>query len=190
MMSMFLDGIQRPADVTPNYHHRIVVATGHRPQKTGGFNEPAKLRLKEIAIDWLAALNPRGAISGMALGWDTAIVEACLNLGLPYVACIPFRGQESQWPLPARREYTNYIRHAANVIVCSPGEYAPAKMQIRNERMVDLALKNGPSRENALLLAMWDGTSGGTRNCLFYARNRMDTINTWADYASRARLAA
>ena len=126
----------------------------------------------------------------MALGWDTAIVEACLNLGLPYVACIPFRGQESQWPLHARRAYANYIRHAANVIVCSPGEYAPNKMQVRNERMVDLALKNGPGPANALVLAMWDGTSGGTKNCLYYARTRIEAVNAWSDFTSRAALAA
>ncbi len=181
---------QRPSEITPDFHSRIIVATGHRSQKCGGFSEVAQTALKQIAIDWLAALRPRGAISGMALGWDTAIVEACLNLGLPYVACIPFRGQESQWPLHARRAYANYIRHAANVIVSSPGEYAANKMQIRNERMVDLALKNGPGPANALVLAMWDGTSGGTKNCLLYARTRLESINAWPDFTSRAALAA
>jgi len=189
-MSMVLNQIERPSEITPDFLSRIIVATGHRPQKCGGFSEAAQLLLKQIAIDWLAALRPRGAISGMALGWDTAIVEACLNLGLPYVACIPFRGQESQWPLHARRAYANYIRHAANVIVCSPGEYAPNKMQIRNERMVDLALKNGPGPANALVLAMWDGTSGGTKNCLYYARTRIEAVNAWSDFTSRAALAA
>lgn len=181
---------QRPSEITPDFHSRIIVATGHRPPKCGGFSEAAQTALKQIAIDWLTELHPRGAISGMALGWDTAIVEACLNLGLPYVACIPFRGQESQWPLHARRAYANYIRHAANVIICSPGEYAPNKMQIRNERMVDLALKNGPGPANALVLAMWDGTSGGTKNCLLYARTRLESINAWSDFTSRAAVAA
>src|SRR5215216_944416 len=153
-MTMILDAIKTPDQVTTNFQNRTVVATGHRPDKCGGYTTAAQLLLKEIAIDWLAALNPRGAISGMALGWDTAIVEACLNLGLPYVACIPFRGQESQWPLSSRRAYANYIRHAAKIIICSPGEYSANKMQIRNERMIDMALKNGPGPENSILLAM------------------------------------
>jgi uncharacterized phage-like protein YoqJ len=46
--------------------------------------------------------------------------------------------------------------------VVSPGGYSPEKMQVRNMFMVDNA--NG-------ILAMWDGTPGGTRNCLEYARS-------------------
>jgi uncharacterized phage-like protein YoqJ len=186
-MSMIIPEVQFPSDVTSEFHNRIIVGTGHRPQKTGGYTQNAQDRLKEIAIDWLAALKPRGAISGMALGWDTAIVEACLHLRLPYVACIPFRGQESQWPLPARRAYANYIRRAAHEVVCSLGEYAASKMQIRNERMVDLALKNGPGPANALVLAMWDGTSGGTKNCLSYAHTRIQAVNVWSDYLTRTQ---
>jgi uncharacterized phage-like protein YoqJ len=190
VLTMILDAIQTPDHVTPILQNRIVVATGHRPQKCGGFSRTAQLHLRQIAIHWLAALNPRGAISGMALGWDTAIVEACLNLGLPYVACVPFRGQESQWPLSSRRAYANYIRHAAKIIICSPGEYSANKMQIRNERMIHMAQKNGPGPEHSILLAMWDGSSGGTNNCLSYARTRMETINAWPDYVARSSLAA
>lgn len=182
---MILDSIQLPEQVTVQYRNRILIATGHRPNKSGGYNENAQLRLRDLAIQWLVALKPRGAISGMALGWDTAIVEACLALGLPYVACIPFEGQELKWPLPSQRAYANYIKRAAKLIVCSPGKYAPEKMQIRNERMIDLALKNGPGSDNAILLALWDGTSGGTKNCLSYAHTRMQTLNTWHHYSSR-----
>ena len=184
-MSMFLDHIQLPPQITTDFHNRIIVATGHRPEKLGGYTDAALIRLKRIAVDWLTALNPRGAISGMALGWDTAIVEACLQLGLPYVACIPFRGQESRWPSAARRKYENYIRRATKLIVCSPGGYAPNKMQIRNERMVNLALKNGPGPAHALVLAMWDGTSSGTKNCLSYAHTRIEALNAWSDYLIR-----
>lgn len=183
---MILQTITTPNQITPNCQNRIVVATGHRPDKCGGFTTPARLLLKQIAIDWLAALNPRGAVSGMALGWDTAIVEACLHLGLPYVACIPFPGQESQWPSSSRRIYHEYLRKAANVIVCSSGPYSRYKMQIRNERMIDMALEYGPGSNNSILLAMWNGTSGGTENCLLYARTRMETINAWSHFLLRS----
>ena len=183
---MILQAIKTPDQITPNFQNRIVVATGHRPDKCGGFTTPARLLLKQIAIDWLAALNPRGTVSGMALGWDTAIVEASLHLGLPYVACIPFRGQESQWPASSQRTYHEYLRKAANVIVCSSGPYSSYKMQIRNERMIDMALKYGPASNNSILLAMWNGTSGGTENCLLYARSRMETINAWSHFLLRS----
>ena len=185
-MTLILQAIKTPDQITPNCQNRIVVATGHRPDKCGGFTTPAQLLLKQIAIDWLAALNPRGTVSGMALGWDTAIVEASLHLGLPYVACIPFRGQESQWPASSQRTYHEYLRKAANVIVCSSGPYSSYKMQIRNERMIDMALEYGPGSNNSILLAMWNGTSGGTENCLLYARTRMETINAWSHFLLRS----
>ena len=187
---MILDNIKTPNQVTTTFQNRIVVATGHRPQKCGGFSEAARMLLKQIAIDWLRALKPRGAVSGMALGWDTAIVEACLHLGLPYVACIPFRGQESQWPLSSRMAYCDYLLKAANIIICSPGEYSAYKMQIRNERMIDMALQYGPGLNNSILLALWDGTSGGTENCILYARTRIQTMNAWSDFLVRSTLQA
>jgi uncharacterized phage-like protein YoqJ len=185
---MILDAIKTPDHVTTNLQNRIVVATGHRPDKCGGYTTATQLLLKEIAIDWLAALNPRGAISGMALGWDTAIVEASLHLGLPYVACIPFHGHESKWPSRSQRTYHEYLRKAANVIVCSSGLYSPYKMHIRNERMIDMALQYGPGRNNSILLAMWNGSPSGTENCILYARTRMETINGWSDFLVRSAL--
>ncbi len=185
---MILDALKTPDRVTPDFQKRILVVTGHRPDKCGGFSTPTQLRLKQIAIDWLAALNPRGAVSGMALGWDTAIVEACLHLNIPYVACIPFHGQESMWPSTSQRAYHEYIRNAAKLKICSPGGYSASKMQIRNERMIDMALEYGPGPNNSILLAMWNGTPGGTENCLLYARTRMETINGWSNFLVRSTL--
>jgi len=185
---MILDAIKTPDQVTTNFQNRIVVATGHRPNKCGGYTTAAQLLLKQIAIAWMAALKPRGALSGMALGWDTAIVQACLHFGLPYVACIPFQGQESQCPSSSQRAYYYYLRHAAKVIVCSPGGYSSYKMQIRNERMIDMALHYGPGQNNSILLAMWDGTSGGTKNCLLYAHTRIQTINAWSHFLIHSSL--
>jgi len=134
--------------------------------------------LNRIAIEWLRHLAPRGVISGLAQGWDSALIEACWALGLPYVACAPFKGQESKWPGAAQFRYRQYVERAAKVVVCSPGEYSAQKMQIRNERMIDMALKDGPSNE--LVIALWDGSAGGTKNCIDYAqRKQIEIINAW-----------
>ena len=41
--------------------------------------------------------------------------------------------------------------------------YHPAKMQKRNEFMVDNC---------DILIALWNGTSGGTKNCINYAKKK------------------
>jgi uncharacterized phage-like protein YoqJ len=140
----------------------ILAATGHRPNKLGGYSPEAHWKLVRVAGEYLQAHRPTGVLSGMALGWDQAVACAAWHLGIPWVACVPFEGQESKWPEPSRTQYKVLIAKAFKVHVVSPGGYSPEKMQVRNMFMVDNA--NG-------ILAMWDGTPGGTRNCLEYARS-------------------
>lgn len=176
-MNTFLP-FQHPSQVPSSYRRRIIVGTGHRPQKLGGYGELTRTLLNRIAIEWLRHLAPRGVISGLAQGWDSALIEACWALGLPYVACAPFKGQESKWPGAAQFRYRQYVERAAKFVISSPGEYSAQKMQIRNEHMIDMALKDGPS--NALVIALWDGSTGGTKNCIDYAqRKQIEIINAW-----------
>lgn len=171
-----------PLQVTKDYRQRIVVATGHRPQKLGdGYSPLTWALIIRVATEWLRQLAPRGVISGMALGWDSAVIEACLALKIPYMGCIPFEGQESRWPGPEQYRYEQYKRQAAKLLVCSTGGYSKAKMDARNQRMVNLSLKDGP--ENALALALWSGEPSGTKNCIAYAQAKeIEVINCWKHY--------
>lgn len=176
--------VTRPSDISANFLNRIVTGTGHRPQKLGGYSDAAAALLINLATDWLTALQPRGVVSGLAQGWDSALVEACWRIGFPYVACAPFKAQACKWPVTAQRRYDQYVERAAKFIICSPGEYSAHKMQVRNERMVDIALKDGT--DHGLLLAVWDGSAGGTRNCIDYAKTRgLQVMNAWTDLTSR-----
>ena len=173
---------QHPSQISAAYRNRIIVGTGHRPQKLDdGYSELTRTLLIRVATEWLRHLAPRGVISGLALGWDSALVEACLALRIPYVGCVPFEGQEKRWPGKEQFRYEQYKKTAARVILCSPGEYSAKKMHLRNERMIELALKDGP--ENALILALWNGGTGGTTNCLTYAQSKnIEIINAWNHY--------
>jgi uncharacterized phage-like protein YoqJ len=139
--------------------------TGHRPEKIGGYDPMNEVRValrKEIRRH-LVELAPEHVVSGMALGFDQDLVSLCIDLKIPYTAAVPFRGQESAWPLEAQRLYFALLDRAEHIeYVCEPG-YAPWKMQKRNEWMVDRVGDDG------IVLAVWDGSSGGTGNCVRYA---------------------
>lgn len=142
---------------------RTVIAwTGHRPDKLGGYahDNPVKLRAKRKAETIIKALEPNGCIVGMALGFDTWVAEVCVKLGCPWVAAIPFPGQERRWPQVAQEHYLGLLAQATKVITVSPGPYTPHLMQVRNEWMVD---------HSTMLVALWDGSDGGTANCVAYA---------------------
>lgn len=161
----------------------IIAGTGHRPDKIrmgalDGYQAPVHARLVGVARVALVRHAPDRVISGMALGWDTALAEAALDLGIPYDAYVPFEGQESRWPAGAQRRYHDLLRLARQVLVVSPGSYSVERMDLRNERMVD---------DCDLLLALWNGTPGGTRNCIRYASSvRRQMVNVWPEWQRSA----
>lgn len=152
----------------------IMFATGHRPDKLLGYGLPAQRKLAIFAGEVLQRERPTLIISGMALGWDMAVAAAALFTGIPYIAAVPFEGQESKWPEEAQANYRFLRSFAIRVVhVCTPG-YAAWKMQTRNEWMVD----NGEWG-----LALWDGSPGGTANCVRYANNsNKPVVNVWDDF--------
>jgi hypothetical protein len=164
----------------------ILAGTGHRPNKLGGYGPQAHDRRVALAVAALKRHAPARVISGMALGWDTALAIAAVRLEIPFVAAVPFEGQESAWPSLSQAEYRRLLDRAAEVVhVCPPG-YAAAKMQTRNEWMVDRC---------DLLLALWDGSPGGTANCVEYAtlrgptvRRGVQVVNLWPSWAKYANL--
>lgn len=148
----------------------IISGTGHRPDKLGGYSDDVLVKLKTLAID-LIPEDTTKIITGMALGWDTALALAAIWRHIPFVAAVPFLGQEKMWPKESQTRYHNLLGAAEDVVyVCDQG-YAPWKMQIRNEYMVDHC---------DTVLALWDGSAGGTSNCVKYAEKKgKPIINIW-----------
>lgn len=157
----------------------IICGTGHRPDKLGGYSDEVHERLVRVAKDALKALQPNKVISGMALGWDQALMEAAQLLGYPTIAAVPFRGQEKRWPDSSQRRFKQLLDNAMQIeYVCDDG-YAPWKMQKRNQWMVD---------QSHTVLALWNGTTGGTANCVNYANlMHKPVINVWDNYVRLQR---
>lgn len=152
---------------------RIMATTGHRPPKLGGYSFRAHLNLRKIATEHLQKVTPDEAIVGMALGWDIAFAAACVMLGIPYIAAVPFVGQERQWPKESKDMYYHLLSKAKRVVYVSEPGYDPKKMQIRNIWMVDHCTE---------LTAMFDSSSGGTKNCVDYATGKVPITNLWGEY--------
>jgi uncharacterized phage-like protein YoqJ len=124
--------------------------------------------LTELAMAVIRRYKPEMVISGMALGWDQALAKAAVNLEVPFIAAIPFPGQERRWPADSQAQYQRLLDQAAQICVISehtdPSDWRSVSraMQLRNEWMVDSC---------QVLAALWSGKrKGGTWNCLRYAR--------------------
>lgn len=151
----------------------IIAATGHRPDKLGGYGRDVETKLKALALRYLRARMPSvtAGISGMATGWDTAWALALLELKIPLIAAVPFVGQEKVWPVAAQERYRRILRRATRVEVICVGGFMPGKLQVRNEWMVDHCDR---------VAALWDGKKGGgTANCIAYAAGRKPIDHLW-----------
>jgi len=142
----------------------IVAFTGHRPDKLGGYKLPndTYIRVCQKIDAALKELKPEKIITGMALGVDQWAASIAHRLGIPFLAAIPFEGQENAWPESSRKTYRLLRKLAAEEVIVSQGGYSADKMQVRNIWMVDNCTK---------LIAVWDGTKGGTGNCVEYAKS-------------------
>ena len=164
----------------------ILACTGHRPQRIrigerDAFNRSVMETLVEFARMELERLAPDMVISGMALGWDTAVATACAETGLPFVAAVPFQGQQRKWGKVDQRRYWWLLKQAIEVRQVSEGEYEAWKMQARNEWMVGQL-----TERDDILLALWDGTSnGGTFHCVQRAKDLgVEVVNVWDRWRS------
>ena len=140
----------------------VVAFTGHRPNKLGGYRTPNPIYnwVTWCIQEQLEELKPTLVISGMALGVDQWAAQIAHDMGIPFLAAIPFQGQEKAWPAHSQAAFKNLLLKSCEIVVVSPGEYTPYKMRVRNAYMVDRCDS---------LIAVWDGTPGGTGNCVEYA---------------------
>jgi uncharacterized phage-like protein YoqJ len=148
----------------------IIAVTGHRPQKFAPPNthdlltHPAVRQVEANVrgiVKWtIEQMKPTWLISGMALGVDQWAAEQAIEMGLPVLAAIPCRNQEQFWGPVARSNYNALLSKCSNVQLVTDGPYQKHVMQTRNMWMVDRA---------NMVLAVFDGTEGGTANCVKYA---------------------
>lgn len=156
----------------PMFQENMIIAiTGHRPdklpdKKTGyKLPNPTYIGVCQALEKNFVELKPTKIISGMALGVDQWAAFIALKLKIPVLAAVPFEGQETKWIPSAQKTYFKLLDRVSEVIVVSPGQYTAEKMHVRNRWMVD-QLSNDKGDK---LIAVYDGSKGGTGNCYDYA---------------------
>lgn len=153
-----------------------IAGTGHRPNKLGGYDSYflathgqlvafAQQELLRIAADDVRNVT---VISGMALGWDLALAEAAARLRMNVSCYFPCVEHWATWPAQTQKWYTRLLQGlmcngaTARYITKTPYRANPGCMELRNQAMV---------ADCNIVLALWDGTPGGTSNCVKHAES-------------------
>ena len=171
--------------------------TGHRPNKLGGYqwgNKIQKEVSKEIEKNILEIIERTEEkeivfYSGGAIGVDQIAFEVVDGLKeviwfineditIKNNIAIPFKDQDRLWKINDKERYKSQKERADNVIYVDTekgyevsgtekGKYDIRKMQKRNEYMVD---------NSDILIAVFDGSKSGTKNCIDYAKKHNKEI--------------
>ena len=168
--------------------------TGNRPNKLGGYdwlNEKNMKIMLEIfrKVENIIKQNSSEEfhfICGGALGVDQMAFHICNKLKNKYdnkitlELAIPFKNQYIKWRFEDIKRY-NLHKKQADIVTyvdeipeynkynLNAGIYDIRKMQLRNMYMVD---------NSDIVIAVWDGTRGGTKSCVDYTRKQnKDIIN-------------
>ena len=166
---------------------RTCCFTGHRPEKLPwGKNEQDSrcCLLKERIRDAVLSAYENGMrhfICGMARGCDLYFAEIVVELrqerpDITLEAAIPWPGQCDGWE-QATRERWQKLLAVCDMETMVQRSYDPGCMLRRNRYMVD---------HSSLVIAVYDGTNGGTRRTLEYAiRQRVPFVDIHPELMSR-----
>lgn len=139
----------------------IAAFTGHRPDKLDDILGTVGGSITEL----LKKLSPERVISGMAPGIDLLGLRMARRLEIPVTAAIPWIGHpfSKAWDYGQRIDMYRDLLDECDVheVICEGEQYQPWFYQKRNEWMVDNC---------DVLIAVWNGSDGGTKNCVKYAQ--------------------
>lgn len=167
---------------------KTICFTGHRPSKLGGYDingknyNKLKDKIRNIILNIMNDSDDKDFkfITGGALGVDQIAFDI-LSYGrelsntnkITLEIAVPFKDQPIKWFNQTDvKRYKGQLEDADKVTYVDKidkykikgyeeDRYYPAKMQKRNEYMVD---------NSDIVIAVWDGSKGGTCNCVQYAK--------------------
>ncbi len=115
-------------------------------------------------------------ITGGAVGLDSVAASYAMAHGIRLWLIIPFpiHVMSKYWTHDQRRCLQDCWEYAEKTSVLAP-TYDVSIYQRRNERMVDLS---------DMVAAFWDGSNGGTGNCVRYAKSVGKRMIKFSDFSS------
>ena len=151
--------------------------TGHRPNKLKGYNpkdnKELLWRLHTEIVRHIEEHQVDTFINGLALGidqWAARIVIKLRQTKYPHIkliSAVPCKNHSNKWIKQSQIEWQEIVDLSDEVIYVSEEEYKPYLMQVRNEWMTN---------KSEYVIAVWDGTNGGTGNCVNFAKKQNKKI--------------
>lgn len=137
---------------------QVLGVTGHRDISHSP--EIIKIYLKEV----FKKIKPERVLTGMARGFDQIVAEVCVEMGIDFIAALPFENMEKSWSKEGRKTYENLLKSAKEIHCVNTGGYQKWKYLKRDEWIANNC---------DVLISYLDGrNSGGTYHTVNFFESR------------------
>lgn len=153
----------------------IVTGISHAPVRLMERTNLPSAELIHLARLALFEYGATRLITSLAPGWEQALAHAALELEIPFIAAIPFRGRDQDWTKEERVHYYKLIGKAERVHCLSEQYHVLASLD-GHCWQVDRA---------EVLIALWDyDFQGETYDTMQYAtRSGKRVFNLWEQWS-------
>lgn len=114
---------------------KIIGVTGHR--KLFHKASHIKYALRKSLVYLRDNKGYDKVITGMALGFDTLVAEACIDVGIPFIAYLPFENQHEKWGFHQQSTFEQLLKQAELVYLVSKGPWENWKYLERDKMIVE-----------------------------------------------------
>ena len=173
-------GARAPASDPDVPAGRRLAVAGHRPPELGGYGpNPTAEALRTRLVDVLAAkrtLHPDLVVlTGLGLGADQLGAEAAAEVGVPYVAVLPFPDQDSVWPADSRRRHRLLLDGARSQVLLQTSGPATKQQAGAALRRRDAWL----ARNADEALVVWDGADAAVGRMVRAFQDALGEEEVW-----------
>jgi ribonuclease HI/uncharacterized phage-like protein YoqJ len=160
---------------------RLVLVGGHRPPELGGYepDNPVVARLRRTIGEVLAAQREMQpdliVVTGLQLGAEQIGAEAAADVGVPYVAVLPYPEPDRIWPAEAREHYRALLRGAEAAV-----QLERKVPETRRKAGASLARRDGwLAAQVDEAVVVWDGDDAAVGKLVRKLQSRLGEENVW-----------
>ena len=165
----------------------LLAVIGHRPPELGGYDanpvsDAVRAKLAEVLAAKRQVDPDLVVLTGLGLGAEQLAAEAAAEVGVPYVAVLPYPDPDSQWPSSSRKAFRAVVEGAQSTVVLQAKPPATKQLAGMALRRRDAWL----ARHAQEAIAVWDGADPALGRAVRSLQDTLGEDDVWIVTPPRA----
>jgi len=158
----------------------LLAVIGHKPPELGGYDanpvsDTVRAKLAEVLAAKRQVDPDLVVLTGLGLGSEQLAAEAAAEVGVPYVAVLPYPDPDSQWPSSSRKAFRALVDGAESTVVLQAKPPATKQLAGMALRRRDAWL----ARHAQEAIAVWDGADPAVGRAVRALQDTLGEDDVW-----------